>query len=897
MDHAQNPFVTIWWKKGNMIFSEESSRAIYEMGNLELTELRQTSATIQCPSCLKHVPEGLNMCPCSVWLRTNQSTMDLIRATFASLKTPYCRTANNSVKREKCGHNQGQMDHAKAVDAKEERKDAATTPLYKADGKKNATYRASQVAIEWTETCIKYLDCISMIDNSHVAPNRQQRCESLLHMRSVDPIPQAGPLCAREQYKPSTHALVSLQQDHSQGVPEIPLHLRTRQHNTLDPTVQQHWERLSFNWQQHFSSSSSSTWSDSSTWWSSPHCDHQWKEWQDLLTDGGNSWCKTIGRTIQRVNNSCWSNGWSSSDFSTRSIKTSSIWQECLPRIFLGSSLIAGRIWEYRGIGKDGRIRHLSSKNQRERSIYITRRRRIDIPSSRWYSKIVRKGLWVPRTHSKAGTKRRERRSLWRTSRRTGESQPTESKDDAEARADFWSILADFIYRHHNETRVQLTLCRMKKHSPFHWNTLMWQGLLILIWTSCKGKTCWWLWECRFGQKFVGFLEKIHKIHSIERETSQRIYVVEREWENDKSSNVYETRSCLAWSMDQNWESRSEARKNGKKRETKTRKCSTRKSYKCEKKIGKAYGRSHTVQKRDSDWQQEAGCGPECSSQGSKDNLWLQGGIPIHQATSGISSPLKKHEDHTASKGSYFDDPLQFGSQFYSYATSDENTRCKRSSGQIMEEARDNPSMATGESQEQEGGDFRSTKRQKRKFTLVHWWTSASKTRTLKQKLQKYRGRVVLRGDIVTDDCGAYAVFYWTGLVCVPNDCRKSNGCFCKITRLRRTSSWCSIRVHSSKFWARSQSAQNPKVRMSRRMDASSTTQMARNQGQTLKIQWYLLNEICTDTHSQGCGRKDSWKKFYWNLVGKSTDLGMSVCSSNVSLCGWHQKWLERSRL
>ena len=37
-----------------------------------------------------------------------------------------------------------------------------------------------------------------------------------------------------------------------------------------------------------------------------------------------------------------------------------------------------------------------------------------------------------------------------------GESQPTEPTDDAEARADFWSIQGDFIYRHHNDTRVQL---------------------------------------------------------------------------------------------------------------------------------------------------------------------------------------------------------------------------------------------------------------------------------------------------------------------------------------------------------------------------------------------------------------------------------------------------------
>ena len=42
--------------KDKMIFSEESSRAIFGMGNVELIELKKTS--IQCPSCLHHVFEG-----------------------------------------------------------------------------------------------------------------------------------------------------------------------------------------------------------------------------------------------------------------------------------------------------------------------------------------------------------------------------------------------------------------------------------------------------------------------------------------------------------------------------------------------------------------------------------------------------------------------------------------------------------------------------------------------------------------------------------------------------------------------------------------------------------------------------------------------------------------------
>ena len=77
-----------------------------------------------------------------------------------------------------------------------------------------------------------------------------------------------------------------------------------------------------------------------------------------------------------------------------------------------------------------------------------------------------------------------------------------------------------------------------------------------------------------------------------------------------------------------------------------------------------------------------------------------------------------------------------------------------------MEEARDNPSMATGESQEQEGGYSGSSKRQKKK---VHFATLRDmchlKNAELEPRLQKYKGRGVLRGDIVKDDSGACAVF------------------------------------------------------------------------------------------------------------------------------------------
>ena len=46
-----------------------------------------------------------------------------------------------------------------------------------------------------------------------------------------------------------------------------------------------------------------------------------------------------------------------------------------------------------------------------------------------------------------------------------GERQPTESEDDAEACADFWSIQGDFIYRHDNEPRIQLCVPKEKAFS------------------------------------------------------------------------------------------------------------------------------------------------------------------------------------------------------------------------------------------------------------------------------------------------------------------------------------------------------------------------------------------------------------------------------------------------
>ena len=76
-----------------------------------------------------------------------------------------------------------------------------------------------------------------------------------------------------------------------------------------------------------------------------------------------------------------------------------------------------------------------------------------------------------------------------------------------------------------------------------------------------------------------------------------------------------------------------------------------------------------------------------------------------------LPSP-KIMKDHIAGKRICLDVSLQFGAQVQPDATSDDNSGCESHRGQGMEKARDDPSMAIGQSQEQEGGYSGSSKRQ-----------------------------------------------------------------------------------------------------------------------------------------------------------------------------------------
>ena len=66
--------------ENSMKFSEESSRTIHEVGNIQLYELGQISRTVRCHSCLNHILEGLTFSSCGVCLRLDEEITQKIKA-------------------------------------------------------------------------------------------------------------------------------------------------------------------------------------------------------------------------------------------------------------------------------------------------------------------------------------------------------------------------------------------------------------------------------------------------------------------------------------------------------------------------------------------------------------------------------------------------------------------------------------------------------------------------------------------------------------------------------------------------------------------------------------------------------------------------------------------------
>ena len=137
-----------------MVFSQESSQAILEMGNVEVIALK--TSRIQCPSCLHYVFKGTILCACGKHVRPDQEMIRRIKAAFEILRAPSFPTSVVTARGYKHGPNLWQ-EHHNGKDALRGTKKGGRKFTSIWDGWQNdETYRESQLAIGWSDACVSW---------------------------------------------------------------------------------------------------------------------------------------------------------------------------------------------------------------------------------------------------------------------------------------------------------------------------------------------------------------------------------------------------------------------------------------------------------------------------------------------------------------------------------------------------------------------------------------------------------------------------------------------------------------------------------------------------------------------------------------------------------------------
>ena len=148
-----------------------------------------------------------------------------IKAAFEILKAPSFRTSVVTAKGDyKRGPNLWQEHHHKAKDAQQftKKKGGRKFTSIWDRWQNDENYRESQLAIDWSDAWVRYLDHLHKIDISHKAPQEQRsRYNNLLYLRCVHEDRQAPLLSQRPGYQAAKNAQVEMQTQSRQylGIP------------------------------------------------------------------------------------------------------------------------------------------------------------------------------------------------------------------------------------------------------------------------------------------------------------------------------------------------------------------------------------------------------------------------------------------------------------------------------------------------------------------------------------------------------------------------------------------------------------------------------------------------------------------------------------------------------
>ena len=260
----------------------------------------------------------------------------------------------------------------------------------------------------------------------------------------------------------------------------------------------------------------------------------------------------------------------------------------------------------------------------------------------------------------------------------------------------------------------------------------------------------------------------------------------------------------------------------------------------------------------------------------------------------------KNDEDHIAGKGMKFIESLQSSAQTCSYASSNENTRCKGSSGKRIGKTRENTGMAADEGQKQKWGERWSKEwGQKSAFCVING-SPSSQDFGVGTAISKIERTICTSRRHWERWFWIVCSIYWAMSISITNDGCNSDGYHVETTRMRRTSSWCNIWLHPGQNGRCTDVTENSKVRMSRYLDTSTKAQMAKimvQYGRSSRSSW-------TKSVRSSFGRTVMGKAIREHSIkirlGKGSKLGMLireprkgqflfVCVDDINLAGKKQ--------
>ena len=178
------------------------------------------------------------------------------------------------------------------------------------------------------------------------------------------------------------------------------------------------------------------------------------------------------------------------------------------------------------------------------------------------------------------------------------------------------------------------------------------------------------------------------------------------------------------------------------------------------------------------------------------------------------------------------------------------------------------------------------------------------KNAELEAKHQKYKGRVVLRGDIVKDDSGSYAVFTEQGSSAsqmtaaqVMDIISRLSGCVGQAADAVSAST--QVKLEDAPKLLEIPKSECPDIWIRLPRYVYHDTHRP-NHGPLWKTQSFFLSEICMVIFWQDCYGKGNLRKSFWSTVGRRYPIAYSytVKKGSSYLCKWMASyWLERNNI